>query len=476
MNTQPAENLLAGFVNSPDYNAYHKLLYIYMKLFAPGGRRNSLKTNRNQRKANDLMKKLLIPILCASILLAACIPTQPDLAVTATPDTSNQAATPTAFQPTGEPATATPVVETLPAPQETSTATSAPQFSQQFIAYESNGHLLITDVTGSVQGGTTQYTVAGESDQVTDIAWSPSGEFVAFTSAAKGEPHLFYIFALGQSSPIDLGPGSSPAWSPDSKSLAYIGGNFPDNNIWITSIDNPAPLQLTFETNYAWGNPVFTPDGGSLIVAGADRNNMGASGNTSFTLESLVMVGGSTRTHLPGATPLEGVRLPYDMQFSPDGQKLAFSTSYHLSACASPGAYYVSKADGSNRQELISPSMKGAIDPSREYYHVGLGYAWSTSSDALVAFGIVVDCDFNSPTIGQSIAGPQMSILGLDGSERLIIPGTFFDMSMDRTGTFIAAAHYTDHQDLNPMIEIYSAQTGQLVLALGTGRNPQFQP
>ena len=26
------------------------------------------------------------------------------------------------------------------------------------------------------------------------------------------------------------------------------------------------------------------------------------------------------------------------------------------------------------------------------------------------------------------------------------------------------------------MIEIYSAQTGQLVLALGTGRNPQFQP
>lgn len=424
------------------------------------------------------MQKFMIPILCASFWLSACMPTQPGSDSTPTQDIANQIPTATAFQPTDQTPTPVIITETLPAPAETATAsqTSAPQSSQQFIAYESNGHLLVTDVTGGVQGGTTQYTMAGESDQVTDIAWSPSGEFVAFTSAAKGESHLFYVFALGQSSPIDLGPGSAPAWSRDSKSLAYIGGTFPDNNIWITSIDNPAPLQLTFETNYAWGKPVFAPDGGSLIVAGADRNDMGASGNTSFTLESLVMVGGGTRTPLPGATRLEGVRLPYDMQFSPDGQKLAFSTSYHLSACAAPGAYYVSNRDGSNRQELISPSLKGAIDPSREYYHVGLSYAWGTASDALVILGNVVDCDFNSPTMGQIIAGPQMSVLGLDGSERLVIPGTFFGMSMDRTGTFIAAAHYTDFQDLNPMIEIYSAQTGQLVLALGTGRNPQFQP
>lgn len=421
------------------------------------------------------MKKLSILFLGA-IILAACIPTQPNVNPTPTLDTANQIPTPTPFQPTGEAATATTVVETLPAPQDTSTPTPAPQFSQQFIAYESNGELLVTDVTGGVQGGTTQYTVAGESDQVTDIAWSPSGEFVAFTSAAKGEPHLFYIYALGQSSPIDLGPGSSPAWSPDSTSLAYIRGTFPDDNIWMTAIENPSPFQLTFATNYGWGKPVFAPDGSSLIVAGADRNNMGASGNTSFTLESLVTIGGGTHMPLPGATPLEGVHLPYDMRFSPDGRKLAFSTSYHLSACAAPGAYYVSNADGSNRQELISPSLKGAIDPSKEYYHVGLGYAWSAASDALVIFGNIVDCDFNSPTVGQSIAGPQMSILGLDGNERLIIPGTFFGMSMDRSGTLIAASHYQDHQDPNPMLEIYSAQTGQLTLALGPGRNPQFQP
>jgi WD40 repeat protein len=422
------------------------------------------------------MKKLFILFFGASILLVACIPAQPNVNPTPTLDTANQIPTSTAFQPTGQPPTFTSVVETLPAPQETLTPTSVPLSDRQFIAYESNGHLLVTDMTFGVQGGTTQYTIAGESDQVTDIVWSPSGEFVAFTSAAKGEPHLFYIYALGQSSPIDLGPGSSPAWSPDSTSLAYIRGTFPDDNIWMTAIENPSPFQLTFATNYGWGKPVFAPDGSSLIVAGADRNNMGASGNTSFTLESLVMIGGGTLTPLPGATPLEGVHLPYDMRFSPDGQKLAFSTSYHLSACAAPGAYYVSNADGSNRQELISPSLKGAIDPSKEYYHVGLSYAWSISGDALVTFGNVVDCNFNSPTMGQSVAGPQMSILGLDGSERLVIPGMFYGMSMDRTGTWIAASHYTDNQDLNPIVEIYSTQAGQLVLTLGPGRNPQFRP
>ena len=413
-----------------------------------------------------MKRKILRVFVCLSILVfvTACVPALPDVNATATQTPAPPVPTPTV------------TVPPLPVPSETSSPTPA-QPELQFIAYEQSGQLLVTDVTDGAKGGTTQYTVASQSDQVGELVWSPSGEFVAFVSTASGTPHIFYIFALGQSSPTDLGPGSAPAWSPDSQSLAYIGGTFPDDNIWITTIDNPSPRQLTFETNYAWGRPVFTPDGGSLIVAGTDRINMGASGNTTFTLESLALDGSGFRTPLPGAAPFEGGRLPYDLCFSPDGSKLAFSTSFHLSACASPGAYYVSDPDGSNRQELVSPSLKSSIDTNQEHYHVGLSYAWAPTSDALVGLGNVVDCSLNSPSMGQVIAGPQMSIIGLDGSERLVIPGFYYGISMDRTGTLIAAAHYLEgFQDMNPNVEIYSAETGQLVLSLGSGRNPQFQP
>ena len=426
-----------------------------------------------------MKRKPVLNVLCISIIvfLAACAPATPDLNATATQDALNNAATQTAVPPPiPTPTTRTPP---LPVPSEPASPTpeQLPQGSTQLLAYISNGHLLVTDVTNGVKGGTTQYTLAGESDQVGDLVWSPSGEFVGFVSTATGTPHIFYIFALGQSSPIDLGPGSAPAWSPDSQSIAYIGGNFPDENIWVTTIENPAPRQLTFETNYAWGRPVFTPDGTSLIVAGTDRNNMGASGNTMFTLESLALDGSGTRIPLPGATPFEGGRLPYDLRFSADGARLAFSTSFHLSACASPGAYYVSNPDGSNRQELVSPSLKTAMDTNQEHYHVGLSYAWAPAGDALVGLGNVVDCGIDSPSFGQVIAGPQMSIIGLDGSEQMIIPGFFYGITMDRTGTFIAAAHHLEgFQDLVPNVEIYSAETGQLVLSLGPGSNPQFQP
>lgn len=431
------------------------------------------------------MNRKALIVWLVLILVTACTPTTPtgpDLNATATQEALNIAATLTALAfptPTAlVPVTSTTTVEPLPIPSETPLPpTVPPQGEQQFLAYIRDGQLLVTDVTNGAQGGTTQYTLAGESDQVTELVWSPSGEFVAFVSAASGAPHVFYIFALGQSSPTDLGPGSAPAWSPDSQSLAYVGGAYPDENISVTTIENPSPRQLTFESNYAWGRPAFMPDGSALVVAGASRDNMGASGNTSFTLESLSLDGSGTRTPIPGATPFEGGRLPYDLRFSPHGTKLAFSTSYHLSACASPGAYYIVTPGSPGYQELISPALKSFLDPVQEHYHVGLSYAWTSAGDGILALGNVVDCKIDSPTAGQVIAGPQMSRLGLDGSEGLIIPGFFYGMSMDRSGAFIAAAHFQDgFQDLNPNVEIYSAQTGQLVLPLGPGSNPQFQP
>jgi hypothetical protein len=74
------------------------------------------------------------------------------------------------------------------------------------------------------------------------------------------------------------------------------------------------------------------------------------------------------------------------------------------------------------------------------------------------------------------VAGPHLSILGLDGTERLAIPGFLTSPSFDRTGAWLAGTHFLDLQDMNPTIEIYSAQTGQPALSLGPGTSGQFQP
>lgn len=413
----------------------------------------------------------VLPLIVVVLLVSACAPVV--VGPTQTPTTAV----------TGEPPSPTPVADTptpeieTPTPEQPSpTPGAGPQGATQFIAYVRSGQLLVTDITNGVAGGTSQYTMPGQNDQVYDLTWSPSGEFLAYTAPVQGEGHIFYIFTQGQSSPTDLGPGSSPSWSPDSQSLVYIRGPYPDDNIWMTTIDNPSPHPLSAETNHAWGRPVFTPDGSALIVTTADRLNMGAQGNTSFKLEQLALDGSGNRAPLPGASPVEGARLPYDLRFSPDASHLAFSTSYHLSACASPGFYYSSQPDGSNMQQFQSPSLIDVLSAKPERYFVGLDYDWIATSDALIANGIVTDCDLNSPSMGQVIGGPQMSVLRLDRTEGLIIPGMFHSLSADRTGTLVAAAHYQSLEDQNPNVELYSLQTGQMVLSLGPGSGPQLQP
>ncbi len=408
-----------------------------------------------------------------AVLLAGCAPvtvTQgPAVTDTAAPSTPSTAEPPSATlaAPTEAPSTAT--------PEGPATPTLAVPPDLQFIAYAYNGQLFVTNITGQTIDGTTQYTMQGESDQVSDLVWSPSGEFIAFVAAPKGIQHVFFIYAEGASTPTDLGAGIAPAWSADSHSIAYVGGTYPDQNMRVTSIDNPAPKQMTFEKNHAWGRPAFTPDGTALIVSTADRNYMGAQGNTSFTLQRLALDGSGTRTSLPGATEMEGVRLPYDLRVSPDGTRLAFSTSGHISACASPGAYYVSDFAGT-RQELMSPSLWLASDPSKEHYYEGFSFAWMPTSDAIIATGAVADCDPNSPTMGQAIAGRQMSVLRLDGTEGLIIPGMFYNLSVDRTGALIAAAVVQDDQTGSQLVEVFLAQTGQLMMTVGPGSVPQLQP
>lgn len=373
-------------------------------------------------------------------------------------------ATPTP-SPVAIPATATRVrASATPSTAATETATAAPSAQPTLIAYLRQGQLLVTDVTKGVAGATIQVTQTG----VYDLRWSPSGQSIAFVATVQNDPHLFVVSGAGQGAPVDLGPGSEPNWSPDSARLAYVRAG----NIWITSVDNPQPQALTTQNNWVWGRPTFRPAGDALVVSGVSTDSMGASGNTQFTLNTLQLDGSGTLTPLPGLTQLIQGELPYDLRFSPDGSKLAFTSASHVSACASAGQYFVANADGSGLTPLTSPAMKAlpVPIPNAEIYYMAFGYAWAPPGDALLITSYVIDCT----NFAGTQLGAQLSTVSLSGQEMLIAKGYFTSPSYDHSGTLIAVARHTDNSSPGDVI-LYDPNA-HLVLDLGQGDQPAFQP
>jgi Tol biopolymer transport system component len=390
--------------------------------------------------------------------------------------------------PTPVPPSAIPVVTDTPAAPDDPTATPEAPPSETatiepavtdtplspadltYLAYIRAGHLLVANVTGGVLGGATQYTQAGIDDAVYDLIWSPSGEFVAFTSWATGVSHLFVVYAEGAGTPVDLGPGSAPNWSPNSLEIAYIR----DDNLWITPMD-PAegpPRQLTFQTNWGWGRPTFLPDGSALMVTGVSRDFMGAQGNTEFVPQILALDGSGALSPLAAfTTPVFG-RLPYDLRFSPDNSRFAFSSSAHLSACAGLSDYYVANADGSSLQTVTSPSLVVLEDPATDTYLIGTSYDWAPDSQALLVQGHVISC---APADAGTVRGTQVSLVRLDGAETFILPGFYHNPSFSPAGNHFAVAAAPDFAAPASRVQIYDL-SGALILDVDEGWQPAFQP
>jgi hypothetical protein len=73
------------------------------------------------------------------------------------------------------------------------------------------------------------------------------------------------------------------------------------------------------------------------------------------------------------------------------------------------------------------------------------------------------------------VAGPLVSVMGLDGVERTTLPVDLFSLSFDRTGNLIAGAQTVSNVD-PPRVQIYSALDGTLLLDLGEGTLAALQP
>ena len=121
-----------------------------------------------------------------------------------------------------------------------------------------------------------------------DIAWSPDGKSIAFSSNRTDHPDandnsdVWVVDANGgepRRLTTDPGSDSDPAWSPDGKTLAFVHMPldppvYATPRLMIVPIAGGAPRDLTGRFDrHAGGRPRWAPDGGALYIALEDEGH-----------------------------------------------------------------------------------------------------------------------------------------------------------------------------------------------------------
>jgi Tol biopolymer transport system component/DNA-binding winged helix-turn-helix (wHTH) protein len=143
-----------------------------------------------------------------------------------------------------------------------------------------------SDENGSFEIFLKQLTPGGRTVQLTNDggrnmqpAWSPDGTSIAYYSHAKGG--LWLLPALGGVARQLTRFGSSPAWSPDGTQIVFESEGLRDSNatanvsysgatLWIVNVKDGALRQLTLvdKPGGAHNAPIWSPDGKSIVFVG----------------------------------------------------------------------------------------------------------------------------------------------------------------------------------------------------------------
>jgi tricorn protease len=129
--------------------------------------------------------------------------------------------------------------------------------------FESHGDILsVPAEKGDVRNLTNSPGVADR-----DAAWSPDGKWIAWLSDESGEYALYFRSpdGIGPVKKVDLGDPPSyfyaPRWSPDSKKITLTDKRW---NLWLIDIDHPSPLLVDTDRFPQFGgnfqDPAWSPD------------------------------------------------------------------------------------------------------------------------------------------------------------------------------------------------------------------------
>jgi Tol biopolymer transport system component len=185
----------------------------------------------------------------------------------------------------------------------------------------------------------------------TSVALSPDWQWIATTRSTNGSLRLLVVRMDG-SAERDLAPvsyGATPAWSPDSKRLAF---RLFDGRLAVTSLDGVAPDPIARGgTALDW-----SPDGRRLAYAGGSPTDLDVHVVDVDGNRDVVLASG------PGAQ--------LEPSWSPDGTRIALLAQ---AASGEPFALAVARADGEGLRTYPGPGVSN-----------GGSFTWTPDGQALV--------------------------------------------------------------------------------------------
>ena len=141
------------------------------------------------------------------------------------------------------------------------------------IAYvsDSSSYFPVVWVMDKDGGNRRQVLTAATGLEAADaISWAPDGKRLAMTALAQGTPSQVYVLDLANGTAEKLSANSGgafdPAWSPDGESVAYIGRDGGQGELWVKRLDGG---EARFGKLAYVRSPAWSPDGKNVAVLAA---------------------------------------------------------------------------------------------------------------------------------------------------------------------------------------------------------------
>lgn len=171
-------------------------------------------------------------------------------------------------------------------------------------------------------------------------AWFPNRFDLAATLSFSGDPEIYLLTGTGKvikrltnNKGIDV----SPAWSPDGKNMAFVSKRSGTPQIYIKNLDSDQVNRLTFQGNYNT-QPSWSPKGDKIAYASMEGG-----------LNNIIVIG------IDGQRPIQMTHNDGDNEspsWSPDGSLIVFSSTRE-----GPSRIYVMTVYGTDQRRLLS--LKG---------------------------------------------------------------------------------------------------------------------